>query len=237
MADTPTALVTGASRGIGRAIAAALAPTHRVFIGARTRAAAADALRAIPGSVPFIADLADEADLARAVAAAGIERLDVLVHSAGVADERPFAEFTRQDWRDSFETNVFAVADLTSRLLPALTAARGTIVMINSGSGLMSYPHGSVYTGTKFALRTLADCLREELRADGVRVTSLHPGFVKTEMGERLREEAGRAGGGADTYLDPQELADAVRYAISAPTNAQVETIVLRPHLPAPPRR
>lgn len=87
------------------------------------------------------------------------------------------------------------MADLTARLLEPRRAAQGIVVMIDSGSGHVSYPNGAVYTGTKFALRTMADCLREEERENGVRVTSVHPGFVATDMGHRIREESGRAGG------------------------------------------
>jgi NADP-dependent 3-hydroxy acid dehydrogenase YdfG len=177
---------------------------------------------------PFVTNLADTEALAAAVAEAGITRLDVLVNSAGVADERPFDSFTRQDWRDSFEVNVFAVADLTARLLPALRAAHGIVVMINSGSGTFSYPLGAVYTGTKFALRTMADCLREEERDRGVRVTSVHPGFVSTDMGHRLRQEHGTEGD-EYTYVTPETVASAVRQAVSAPETAQLESIVVRP--------
>lgn len=223
---TPVALVTGASRGIGRAIAEDLLTTHRVLAGAKTTAALAPLLAEHPQIEPFVADLADEQQVADAVARAGLTSLDALVNSAGIADQRRFDTYTRADWRRSFEVNVFAVADLTARLLPALQAARGTIVMINSGAGMFSYPNGSVYSGTKFALRTMADCLREEQREHGVRVTSVHPGFVDTDMGRAVR--ASRPGG-PDTFVDAEDVAAAVRHAIAAPRNVQVETIVVRP--------
>ena len=234
----PTAVITGASRGIGKAVLMDLALTHRILAGAST----SESLSWIhePGAlpqdaevVPFIADLSDEASVAAAVDKAGLTHLDVLVNSAGIADERPFDSFTRQDWRASFEVNVFAVADLTARLLPALRAARGIVVMINSGSGMFSYAGGAVYTGTKFALRTMADCLREEERDRGVRVTSVHPGFVATDMGHRLRREAG-TDGDEYTYVTPETVAASVRHAISAPETSQVESITVRPaHKPA----
>lgn len=234
----PIALITGASRGIGRAVLMDLAGTHTVYAGA-SRLESLDWINeagALPDGadvVPFIADLADEQAVADAVERAGLTRLDVLVNSAGVADERPFESFTRQDWRKSFEVNVFAVADLTARLLPALRAARGIVVMINSGSGTFSYADGAVYTGTKFALRTMADCLREEERERGVRVTSIHPGYVSTDMGHRLRQEKGTHGD-EYTYVTPETVAATVRHAISAPETAQIESIAVRPaHKPA----
>lgn len=224
----PVALITGASRGIGRAIAEELLGTHRVLAGASSAESLEPLLAEHPEVEPFVADVADERRLADAVAAAGLERLDVLVHSAGVADQRRFEEFTREDWRRSFEVNLFGVADLTARLLPALQAAHGDVVFINSGSGHFSYPTGSVYSGTKFALLTLADCLREEQREHGVRVTSIHPGFVATDMGYAIRDAANRAGG-ADTFVMPGDIAAAVRTAVDLPRNAQVETVVVRP--------
>ncbi|MGO1543119.1 MAG: SDR family oxidoreductase [Gulosibacter sp.] len=222
----PTALVTGASRGIGRAIAEDLVTTHRVLAGATSAKSLTSLLGEHPEIEPFVADLADEQQLAAAVDQAGLTSLDVLVNCAGIEDQRRFDTYTREDWRRSFEVNVFAVADLTARLLPALQAAKGTIVMLNSGSGTFSYANGSVYSGTKFALRTMADCLREEQREHGVRVTSVHPGFVDTDMGRKIR---GSKPIEPDTFVNPADIAAAVRHAISAPSNAQVETIVVRP--------
>ncbi|WP_022881427.1 SDR family oxidoreductase [Gryllotalpicola ginsengisoli] len=219
------ALVTGASRGIGKAIALELSSTHTIIAGARTAEALAPLRSQLPDLVPFVCDLGSEAQTAAAVAELGLTELDVLVNSAGVADERPFDTFTREDWRKQFEVNVFAVADLTARLLPALRAARGTIVMLNSGSGLFSYAGGSVYTGTKFALRTMADCLREEERTNGVRVTSVHPGYVDTDMGRGVIERKGPG----QTFVQPRTIASAVRLAVDAPPEAQVEMLSIRP--------
>jgi NADP-dependent 3-hydroxy acid dehydrogenase YdfG len=222
----PVALVTGASRGIGRAVAVDLGRTHHVLVGGRDADAVAAVVDTLPSAEPWLVDLADDAALD--AAAARIDRLDVLVNNAGVADERPFLELTRDDWRRSFEVNVFAVAELTRRCLPALRAARGLVVMMNSGSGFMSYPGGAVYTGTKFALRTMADCLREEERGHGVRVTSVHPGFVDTDMGRGIRAQHG-VPDDAGLYVAPPTIAAGVRLAVDAPPEAQVETLSIRP--------
>lgn len=229
----PVAVVTGASRGIGRAVATDLARTHHVCAGARSL----EALSWIeePGVLgegaevtPFAVDLADDKAVAEAVATLGITSLDVLVNNAGVADERPFTEIDRGSWRDLFEVNVFGVADLTARLLPALRRAGGIVVMMNSGSGIRSYAGGALYCGSKFALRAMADAVREEERAHGVRVTSIHPGFVDTDMGRGIREATNRPGR-PDTYATPQDVAAAVRLAVDTPSNAQMEMIQVRP--------
>lgn len=226
--DRPVALVTGASRGIGLAIARDLARTHRLLAGARTAAALEDLRAEVPDLEPFVCDVGDGASVAAAVDALAPSRIDVLVHSAGIADERPFGTFTRDDWRRSFEVNVFGVADLTARLLPAVRSARGTVVFLNSGSGTFSYPDGAVYSGTKFALRTMADCLREEERATGVRVVSVHPGFVDTDMARTIRRESGREGPD-ESYVRPETIAAGVRVAVDAPHEAQFETVTIRP--------
>ncbi|MCQ9389820.1 SDR family oxidoreductase [Brevibacterium sp. 50QC2O2] len=216
-----TALVTGASRGIGQAIAADLARDHRVFGGASKLPESSS------GPVEFFAtDLAaSPLDLS---ALPDIDSLDVLVHNAGIGIEKRLEESTREDWERSFAVNVFAVADITRHYLPALRAAKGTIVFINSGSGMMSYAKGLPYTGTKFALRTLADCLREEVRADGIQVVSVHPGFVDTDMGRGIRADHG-VPYDPDTFIRPETMAQAVRVAVDSEPAAQFESIVVRP--------
>lgn len=216
------AVVTGASRGIGRAVALELAKTHEVYAGARHPEDVPE------GVIGFRLDVADEDGVKGAVEKLGLESVDVLVNCAGVAQEKPFAEFGRKEWRDVFDVNVFGVADLTRALLPALRKANGIVVMMNSGSGTFTYPNGSVYCASKFALRAMTDVLREEERANGVRVTSIHPGFVSTDMGRGLREQQGRQGGD-DTYVTAEEIAAAVRFAVDTPANAQVETVSVRP--------
>ncbi|GAB2540090.1 SDR family oxidoreductase [Brachybacterium huguangmaarense] len=228
-AARPVALVTGASRGIGRAIADALAPDHHLILGGRDRDALAELATAYPSAEPFAVDLADPDAVAAAVAALELPRgLDALIHSAGILVSGRVEELTAADWARSLTTNVTAVADLTRLLLPALRAARGIVVTINSGSGFTAGAGGGAYAASKFALRAFADALRDEEREHGVRVSSIHPGRVDTDMQHELRAyESGDYE--AENYLRPESVAQAVRLAVTAPPEASVDTLSIRP--------
>lgn len=222
----PVALVTGASRGIGAAVARALAPGHDLLLGGRDRGAL-DALAAqLPGSRAWPVELTDPDAVAAAVA--GIDRLDVLVHSAGSGVLGTVADTPAAVWREQFEVNVVAVAELTRLLLPALRAARGRVVLLNSGAGLNARPGWASYAASKFALRAFADALRAEEAPHGVRVTSVHPGRTDTDM---QRAVVAHEGGTYDpsAYLRPESVAGAVLLAVTAPPDAALTELVLRP--------
>jgi NADP-dependent 3-hydroxy acid dehydrogenase YdfG len=220
----PVALITGASRGIGRAIADDLASTHHLLLGGRDRAALEALASSYPSAEPFAVDVREvsAADVAR------VDRLDVLVHSAGVLQMGAIADLEDETWRTSFEINVFAVATLTRLLLPALRAARGQVVAINSGSGYNSGAGSAVYSGTKFALRALTDALREEERPNGVRVSSIHPGRVATDMQAELHEYEGKDYS-PTAWIQPAQVAKAVRLAVDASRDSAVESLNIRP--------
>ena len=222
----PLALVTGASRGIGAAVARALAPGHDLLLGGRDTSALEALARELPGARPWPVDLTDSATVGEA--AGGIERLDVLVHSAGVGLLGTVAETPAATWRQQFEINVVAVAELTRLLLPALRAARGRVVLLNSGAGLTARAGWASYAASKFALRAFADALRAEESGHGVRVTSLHPGRVDTDM---QRGVVAQEGGEyrPEAYLRPESVAGAVLLAVTAPDDAELTELVLRP--------
>lgn len=236
MTSRPVVLVTGGTRGIGAAVCAALAPDHDLIIGGRDRDAVEQACTAYESARPFVADLGDEDQTAAAVKRLGLDRLDGLVHSAGVSGGWPTPDSTREIWRWMFELNVFAVSDLTRLLLPALEAAKGTIVMINSGSGLRASGKGGHYPASKFALTALTDVLREELRPSGIRVCSVHPGRVDTDMQRELVASENRAYDPLE-FLRPDSVATAVRTALTASPDATYETISIRPAPEATNRR
>lgn len=237
--DKPVALITGASRGIGLAIARELASTHELILGASSEDSLADVLAEFPGARPFIVELTDKDAIARAVADAGFgggegdaggagARLDVLVHSAGVADGETVAETPWDVYERVFAVNVFAVAELTRLLLPALRATGGQVVTINSGSGYFSGVGAAVYSGSKFALRAFSDALREEERG-AVRVTSIHPGRVDTDMQMELQASYGNHDYDGSLYIRPESVAATVRLAVDATPEAMIENLAIRP--------
>ncbi len=227
MASRPTALVTGASRGIGAAIARSLSDTHDVLLGGRDSAALQTLTGELPGSRPWTADVTDYEELARAVS--GIDRLDILVHSAGMVELGPVSETRADAWQRTFELNVVAVAELTRLLLPALRAAEGHVVLINSGAGLSARPNWGSYAASKFALRAYADVLRAEEASSGIRVTSVFPGRTGTDMQRGVRA----AEGGAfepERYLRAESVAETVLSAVRAPSDAHLTEVVIRPN-------
>ncbi|KQR50753.1 short-chain dehydrogenase [Leifsonia sp. Leaf336] len=218
----PVVLVTGASRGIGRAIAEELGRTHHVLVGGRAADAVAGVVAALPSAEPFVGDLTGH-DLPPLP-----DRLDAIVLSAGVEDGGTIADTDDATWRHVFEVNVFSIAALLRQALPALRAAQGLVVAINSGSGLTSGAGGGVYSGSKFALRALTDALREEERPHGVRVTSIHPGRVDTDMQRALVAREGHDYDAAYT-ITPEMVAATVRVAVDLPSTGTVESLTVRP--------
>ncbi|MFF0148558.1 SDR family oxidoreductase [Amycolatopsis sulphurea] len=224
MTDLPLALVTGASRGIGAAIAHQLAPTHRLLLGGRDADALAKVAAELPGAQPWPVDLTDPA--AVEAAASGIGRLEVLVHSAGIGRIGAIAEAPASAWRANFEINVLAVAELTRHLLPALRAARGHVVVLNSGAGQTARPGWAPYAASKFAARAFADALRAE--EPELRVTSVYPGRTDTDL---QRNVIAQEGGTYDAtkYLRPDSVATAVLTAVTATPDAHLTEITVRP--------
>src|ERR1700742_1559340 len=223
LAGMRTALITGASRGIGAAIAVALAPTHTLLLVGRPSAALhATAERLGATTLPL--DLTDTDAIPSATDAIG--ELDVLVHNAGVSFPGPVAESTVDEWRTTFDVNVVGAVAVTLALLPALRRAQGQVVFINSGSGRTASENMASYSASKFALRAVADSLR--LSEPTLRVTTVYPGRTDTDMQRELVSfEDGEYD--ADKLLRADTVAAAVAYAIATPADGHLPEVILSP--------
>ncbi|MBP1818324.1 SDR family oxidoreductase [Mycobacterium sp. OAE908] len=219
----PTAMITGASGGLGAALAEVLAPTHTLFLAGRP-SARLDQVATRFGATTWPVDLADTDEIPAAVEP--IDELDVLIHNAGVAFPGRVAESDVYDWRMTMEVNVIGAVALTLALLPALRAANGHVVFINSGAGISASPGLASYTASKFALRGFADSLRND--EPSLRVTSVHPGRIATAMQEGLIAYEGKDYDPSQ-FLSPETVAKIVADAVNAPSDARINEVVVRP--------
>ncbi|HVY97153.1 MAG TPA: SDR family oxidoreductase [Solirubrobacterales bacterium] len=191
-----SALITGASTGIGRATALRLdAAGWRVFAGVRREEDAA-ALRGAGSErlVPLIVDVTDASQVAAAAERAGAEPggLDGLVNNAGVAIPGPLETLPLDDFRRQVEVNLTAQVGVTKAMLPAVRRARGRIVFLSSIGGRIAFPFNGAYAAAKFGIEAVGDAFRQELRPWGIRVAIVEPGSIDTpiwQRGERTADE------------------------------------------------
>jgi NADP-dependent 3-hydroxy acid dehydrogenase YdfG len=226
----PRAVVTGGSSGIGAAIVVELAAAGwRVAAVGRDRARlAAVARSAGPSAEAHALDLEDDAAVARFGAALASGPVHALVHAAGRVALGTLAESSAADLDALWRINVRAPFVLTRALLPAVRAAPGDVVFLNSGAGLRANPAWGAYAASKFALRALADALRAEERGHGVRVTSVYPGRTDTPMQREVFAAEGRAYEAAG-LVAPDDVARLVRAALETPRPASVPDLEVRP--------
>ena len=227
MSARPTAVVTGASRGIGRATALRLAERYDIVAVARTTEAlatlAAEIERGGGKCRPVTADLADSAAVEKALA--GVEA-DVLVNNAGIITLKPFLEIAPAEWRQMMDVNLTAIYTATRAVLPGMIARRrGFIVMIGSLAGRNTFAGGTGYTATKHGVIGFAESLMLEVREHNVRVATIMPGSVDTK---------GLEGAGDRSWmLATKDVAEAVWFAVTQPENALISRIEMRPARPA----
>jgi NADP-dependent 3-hydroxy acid dehydrogenase YdfG len=232
-----TAVVTGASSGIGAATAARLAAEgFDVVLAARRLdrlTAHADAI----GARAVRLDVTDPDSVDEF--ARGLDRVDVLVNNAGGAfDGNPVAEADLESWARTYDVNVLGTVRLTKALLPALRASgRGDVVFVGSTAGLISYEGGASYTAAKHGVHTLAETLRLELCGEPVRVIEIAPGMVRTD--EFSRNRLGSAAAADAVYrgvrepLVAEDVADCIAWTVTRPHHVNVDLLVVRPRAQA----
>lgn len=222
--------MTGAGSGIGAAVAGLLAGRgERLWLLARSDAAATRLRERFPGSRTVVADLAVPGRLSEVLDGQGLPaRIDSLVHVAGVAEYGMVGETAAAVWAETVAVNLLAPAELTRLLLPALRAAQGHVVFLNSGAGLHAPPGLSAYAASKFALKALAEALRAEEHANRVRVTTVFPGEVDTPMQRRLHERFGLAYD-PSVCLSAESVAAVVATALDHGEAGTLSDLMLRP--------
>jgi short-subunit dehydrogenase len=232
-------VVTGAGSGIGRAIAEQLASrgVNLWLVGRREKTleeAAAAIRRHGVQAWPVSSDLANDADLERlrtAVTRAG-QGLDILVHSAGSHLPGAVADAPVEELDEQYRVNLRAPYLLTQLMLPLLRARRGDIVFVNSSVvGLEARAHTGAYAATKHGLKVLADVLRQEVNADGIRVLSVFPGQTATALQEARYARDGKAYH-PEQLLQPGDVAAAVIQALDMPRTAEITDLRVRPSRP-----
>ncbi len=231
----PTAVVTGASSGIGAATARALAHQgFHVFCVAR-RTDRIEALAAEIGGTAVTCDVTDEAQVAALAEAVG-PSLDLLLNNAGGAlGVDPVSAGDAGDWRRMFEVNVIGTLLVTKALLPALVASgAGTLVNLGSTAGHITYEGGGGYTAAKHGVTAMTETLRLELNGQPVRVTEIAPGMVRTDEfslnrfgGDEARADAIYAG--VREPLVAEDVADAIVWVATRPHHVNVDLMVIKP--------
>ena len=222
------AIVTGASRGIGKAIALLLAlQGAKVVAVARSEKELLDLTRKTQG-LGLIADVADEADADYVVQETlrQFGRLDILVCNAGVGSFNELEQFDAAEWDRIFDTNVKGTFLLCKAAVPHFKAqTRGHIVGIVSDVAKRTFAHGTAYGASKFAQDAVLASLRKEVRPHGIKVSTIYPGLVDTYFNDTTPGSAEAE----KTHLRPADVAQAVRYVLEAPTHVVVDELMLHP--------
>ncbi|MGD9960044.1 SDR family NAD(P)-dependent oxidoreductase [Nocardioides sp.] len=232
---TRTAVVTGASSGIGAATARRLAADGFTVVLAARREDRLAELADELGATYVVCDTTDATAVAELATAVG-DTLDVLVNNAGGAlGADPVAEASVADWKTMFDVNVIGTLQVTQALLPALVASgNGLLLNVTSTAAHEAYVGGSGYTVTKAGVSVLTRTLRQELLGQPVRVTELAPGMVATEEfglrrfgGDQARRDATYAG--VPGPLSAADVADTVGWIASLPWHVNIDLLVLKP--------
>jgi 3-oxoacyl-[acyl-carrier protein] reductase len=219
-------LITGASRGIGRAIASSLAATDvQLLLHGRDTVALSETCRLIETCgvqpVKLIHDLAVTRGVEDLIRQVGHEPIDLLINNAGIAITKPFAEITPEEWTQTIGVNLTAPFLLIQHFAPRMRPG-SSIVNILSVAAKNAYPNWSTYCASKFALDGLSAAIREELRPRKVRMLNIYPAATDTEIWNSVPGDWPR-----EKMMSAADIAQAVVYAINQPAAVSVEHITL----------
>ncbi|MGP3965195.1 SDR family NAD(P)-dependent oxidoreductase [Nonomuraea sp. 3N208] len=238
-----TAVVTGASSGIGEATARRLAAEgYEVVAGARRR----ERLDKLAAEEPLIRPVTLDVTSQESVdaLAASLDRCDVLVNNAGGAlGLEPVADGRLEDWQQMYDVNVLGSLRMTQALTPRLIeSGDGVLVMLTSTAGLVSYEGGGGYCAAKHAQTSMTETLRLELVGQPVRVVEIAPGMVKSEgfAVTRFRGDetaAARVYQGVPDPLSAEDVADAIAWCVTRPAHVNIDRLVIRPRAQAAQHR
>lgn len=225
------ALVTGASRGIGKAIAEELASLgYDLALVARSAEALAESIASLPETcgkaVAIPADLSEEESYAAVVAetVAELGGLDVLVNCAGVSQSGPFEEITPEQWNQIFAVNAKAPFFLCKEALPYLKeSAHPVVINISSVVGFKGYVHQSAYASSKHALAGFTKVFAKEVQPYGIRVHLISPGGVATDMVTRMRPDID-----TEELIQPAEIAELVRFLVTREGKGTLDHLYIR---------
>ncbi|GAA5154128.1 SDR family oxidoreductase [Microbacterium pseudoresistens] len=226
----PVHLITGSGSGIGAALTSRLyARGDELVLLARDIGRAKELAERFPGVHTVVADLAQPGRISWALSKQQLpERIDSLVHVAGVIDLGAVADLAPSSWESQLAANLVAPAELTRLLLPMLRVSRGQVIFVNSGAGLRAHAGWSAYAASKHGLKALADALRAEEHEHGVRVTSVFPGRTATPMQEKVHRQEGEEYD-PTRFVDPESVATTIVTALDLPRDAQITDLAIRP--------
>ena len=219
-------LITGASRGIGRAIAEELATQNAVLLlHGRNTVALAQTRNAVEAHcakvILLVHDLANPSGVSDLIAEVGKEPIDLLVNNAGVAVVKPFTEITTIEWEQTVGVNITAPFMLTQHFAPRMQPG-SSVVNILSIAAKSGFANWSAYCMSKFALEGLSQSVREELRDRKIRVINVYPAATDTNIWSDIEGNWPR-----DKMISPKDVASAVAYALSRPADVALENITL----------
>jgi len=219
-------LITGASRGIGRAIAEKLAAEDiTLLLHGRDTVALAETRKGVEAHcskvIPLIHDLATSTGVSDLIAEVGAQPIDLLVNNAGVAIVKPFGEITQIEWEQTVGVNITAPFMLTQHFAPRMPPG-SSVVNILSIAAKTGFANWSAYCMSKFALEGFSQAVREELREHKIRVINIYPAATDTNIWSSVEGNWPR-----EKMISPNDVASAVAYALSQPAEVALENISL----------